>query len=280
MSSDFSHLNSKEQLRAENEFLKMKLMLEKGATFRTVEAGEQDLPPEVENEFLNNIIEFEKQWENPTYIKVFEKIGKPAHFLPAAQVPDEDIGKAWEELSEHLNHYGITLDACSPNVSARDLYRFTTEELFEVEMEDISIPGMIHGFIYDEFHPDPYYENVRIAVQHCMFPILHKDPIQWLFHFHRDEVRLNQYESLTGEELKRVVNHFKNVFDELEIKELAESGCVIEQSVCTVKGNFEVTGIIGKETCPLKGNWKVVLAQDLESTEWYITDVDIEGIRF
>jgi hypothetical protein len=85
---------------------------------------------------------------------------------------------------------------------------------------------------------------------------------------------------LTGEELKRVVNHFKNVFDELEIKELAESGCVIEQSVCTVKGNFEVTGTIGKEACPLKGNWKVILAQDLESTEWYITDVDIEGIRF
>jgi hypothetical protein len=280
MSNEFSHLNSKEQLKAENEFLKMKLMLENGATFRTVEAGEQELPPEVENEFLNNIIEFEKQWENPSYIKLFDKIGKPTHFVAASEIPEEEIINAWEKLSEHLNDCGITLDACSPNVSARELYRFTMEELFEVEMEDISIPGMIHGFIYDEFHPDPYYENTRIAVQYCMFPILQKESIQWLNHFHREEIRLNQYESLTGEELKRVVNHFKNAFDELEIKELAESDCIIEQATCIVKGNYEVNGKTGNEICCLKGFWKVVLAQDLESTEWYITDVDIEGINF
>lgn len=50
MPEDFSHLDEEERLRAENEFLKMKLMLERGAQFGL---GENiDLPAETENQFL------------------------------------------------------------------------------------------------------------------------------------------------------------------------------------------------------------------------------------
>ena len=92
MPDDFSNLNTEDQLKAENEFLKMKLMLENGARFG--KCGEDELPAEVENEFLNNIIEFEKQWENPARIKVFDKIGRPGHFMPVDKIPDEEIDKA------------------------------------------------------------------------------------------------------------------------------------------------------------------------------------------
>ena len=41
-----------ENLRLQNEFLKLKMMAESGAYF----GGSGNLPPEIENQFLNNII--------------------------------------------------------------------------------------------------------------------------------------------------------------------------------------------------------------------------------
>lgn len=280
MSNEYSGLDAQEQLKAENEFLKMKLMLENGAIFRAVGGEGDDLPPEIENEFLNNILEFEKQWENTGYIKVFDKLGAPMHFLPHNFIPDDEIGKAWEELSDYLLQKGITLDACSPRVTPRELYRFTMEELFDVEMEDISIPGLLHGFIYDEFHPDPYYENMKIAMQYCIQPILQKEPVEWLNHFHRDNVRLNQYEGLTGEELKNVVNHFKEPYDDIEFSDLIDRDCYIDDETCVVRGEYSVFGIVGRDKHPLRGDWKVMLKLDAESGEWYIAEVEIDGIKF
>jgi len=51
--------NHEEQLRFENELEKLKLSATHGAKFFTGE----NVPPEVENEWLKNIIEFEDQFE-------------------------------------------------------------------------------------------------------------------------------------------------------------------------------------------------------------------------
>src|SRR4030095_5347224 len=67
-----------EEIRNENEFLKMKLMLERGAVFGPCD--NEALPAAVENEFLNYIAEFEKQADNPIQTTVFKKIGSPQHF--------------------------------------------------------------------------------------------------------------------------------------------------------------------------------------------------------
>ena len=65
---DFSHLNEEEKLKAENDFLKMKLMLEQGGHFGG--DGETPLPAEVENEFLKNVMAFEKQFDERKRIKL------------------------------------------------------------------------------------------------------------------------------------------------------------------------------------------------------------------
>jgi hypothetical protein len=139
MQEDFPKLNQEEQLKAENDFLKMKLMLERGGYFGGDENSE--LPPEIENQFLNHVMAFEKQFEERKTIKVFDKIGAPLHFKPVKEIPDNDIEEAWSELRHHMNEHGIDLDVCSPNISARELYRFTTEELFEHETDDMNLPG-------------------------------------------------------------------------------------------------------------------------------------------
>ena len=54
-------------------------------------------------------------------IKVFDRIKRPTHFKPLNEIPDNEIGKAWDELDTYLNKYNIDLAVCSPNISNREL---------------------------------------------------------------------------------------------------------------------------------------------------------------
>ena len=230
--------------------------------------------------FSEYIIEFEKQFEEHKTIKVFDKIGRPAHFKPAAEIPDEEIDKAWDDLSDHLDKYGISLDACSPNISKRELYRFTLEELFAYEMDDMNIPGMMHGFIYDEFHPDPVYDNTRAATDDCINYILQQEPLEWTHHFSDDGLRLNGHYPLSIDELKNIVNRFKEAYNSLEINEIAAGNCIIDDKLSTVTGKYAVTATIDTDKHLLSGNWKVIFLLDEESGYWYITTIEINGINF
>ncbi len=99
------------------------------------------LPADIENQFLRNIMEYEKQAAERKMMKVFDKIERPSHFKPVNEIPDDEIENAWHNLDEYLKKYGIDLSICSPNISDRELYRFTTEELFNHEMNATNVPG-------------------------------------------------------------------------------------------------------------------------------------------
>src|SRR5579885_1596753 len=133
---DFENMSEEEKLKAENDFLKMKMMLERGAEFFQPEDA-PEISSELENQFLKNILEFEKQFEQQKRVTVFDKVGKPAQFKPVNEIPDTEIDDAWEALQHYMLEHGVEISAQSPRVTTRELYRFTTEELFDHETEDI-----------------------------------------------------------------------------------------------------------------------------------------------
>jgi hypothetical protein len=272
------HLND-EQLREENDFLKMKLMLEKGAEFHE-SAESKELPPEVENVFLKNIMELERQFEESKVVKIFDKIKRPSHFKPPAEISDEEAETAWAELLSHMNEHGIHLDACSPKVSKKELYRFALEELFEEEINDMNIPGIMHGFIYDEYHPDYEYENKRLSVEHAIRMILRKEPMEWMFGFYNADLRLNDHHPLSEIEFKSKINTFKTCYDSFEEPTISDVECVLEPERCSVQGCYSVTVLIGHEKIILAGNWQTFLEKHGELGYWYIHGVEIQGINF
>jgi hypothetical protein len=276
MQDEFQNLNDEEELKAENEFLKMKLMLEHGAQFGKMET-DSELSPDIENEFLNYIMEFEKQSENPTYIKVFDKIERPTNFKPSALIPDELIEQAWQNLSDYLNQYQINLDVCSPNISSRELYRFTVEELFEHEMSDMHVPEMMHCFIYDEFYPDHIYDNTR-KVQDDLFPdIFSKKPMSFDYGF-KDDLSFNHKVYKDFDALKDAVNNFKTFFEEINLEKCIVSSCSVEEASSAVKGKYEASAIAGKEKMIFQGEFIIGLL--LNSVGFYsIKDIFIEGIH-
>jgi hypothetical protein len=276
---DQEHKRTDQEMETENEFLKMKLMLEKGAEFGTCADG-KDLPPGIENEFLKHIMEFEKQWEDAPMIKIYDKVGRPTEFKPVEAIDEENIGTAWQELSAYLREHGISLDACSPNITRRELYRFATQELFELEVEDIQIPGLMHGFIYDEFHPDPVYDNTCLAVDECMKLIFQEAPLEWTFQFSDKGIRLNTKESLTAEALKDIINRFKTVYDRIELAGLNCSGCSVMDTYSIVQGTYAADVYNGPEKYRMEGKWEVRLEKDMDFEAWLIVDIQIEGINF
>lgn len=278
MSEKVNQQNEEERLRAENDFIKMKLMLEREASFGS--GGELPIPPELENIFLKNIVEFEKQFETRKKIKVFDKMGQPAQFVPSSEIPDDSIDAAWKQLKEFMRKHGVGLTACSPKVTSRELYRFATEELFKYEMDDINVQGVINEFIYDEFYPDPVYDNTRHAIQDCMEEIFDTEPIEFFYCFNRDNLRLNQYESLSIEEFKEKVNAFKKEYQELNIKDITSTRCMLEGDNCFVEGEYIVKALSGMGKQFLAGNWEVEFVFNKDYTCWDIAGVKIEGVQF
>ncbi|MGN6439499.1 MAG: hypothetical protein ACTHMM_23440 [Agriterribacter sp.] len=278
MADNYSHLSEEERLKAENDFLKMKLMLENGARFS--ENSNQSLPPQMENEFLNRIIAFEEQSKNPKYIKVFDKIGRPAFFKPVAEIPESELDARWEELQEHLCRYHITLDVCSPNITVRELYRFTIEELFDYEMDDMHIPGMTTNFIYDEFHPDPVYDNGRMATNECIKQILCKDGMEWTHYFCKENLRLNDHHPLSIDAFKQHVNDFKARYTELEWTDVTCTSCTVQGSDSMATGSYNAEASSKTGALLLSGNWVVNMKRNGETGYWYITGVNVDGIEF
>ena len=272
--NEFENLDDEERLKAENDFLKMKLALERGMQLNM--GGGADLPPEVENEFLKHIQEFERQFDQEKTIRLVDKIGNPGHFRKVAEIPDESLIDAYEELLGHLGKHGICFEVLSPNIDIRELYRFITEELFEHEMEDISIPGMFTHFIYDEFYPDPVYDNSRIA-HDLVADIFSERDLFYEIHYSKDGFTFNGA-SHNFESFKAIIQRFKSVYDGIVLESCNVDECVVNNSDCVVKGNYHATATIDGSENIYSGKFKInFLKTDIGY--WEVRELAIEGFN-
>jgi hypothetical protein len=144
-----------EKLREENELKKMKMILEHGAFF-SEPSEESSLHPAIEEKFLNNVEKFDEAFNNCKQISLFDFLDKP-EFRKTEEISEIEIGPELDRITKLMNENGISLDTLC-EVDNRELYRFITEELFLHEMDDIRIEGMMHCFIYEEFHPNHEYD--------------------------------------------------------------------------------------------------------------------------
>ncbi len=275
MNNEFSHLHGEEQLRAENEFIKMKLMLERGAQFGTGD-GDLELPAGLENQFLNNILEFEEQFANQEKATVFERLDQPAHFKPVKEIPDTEIDQAWHELSVYLEEHGISLDVCSPNISNRELYRFATEELFLHEMDVINIPGMMSCFIYDEFHPDPVYDTSRMVEQDLLRDIFSISKLFYEINYCKDGFEFNGRTFTDRKEFIEMIDRFKSFYDGIELDECEIAECVVNDHISVVKGIYAATAKAGHVVTVFTGEFSVECRKD-ELEYWNFKRIMIQG---
>jgi len=143
------------RLKQENEIKRMKLRLEYGANF-PIESNQDGLSPEVESQFLDHVMEFEKAFHSSEQIKVYDFIGNP-EYKKSEDIPDSEINEELDRIMDLLHENQIDL-ATLCEVDSRELYRFITEELFFHEIDNIKMEGWISHFTYEEFHPNHEYD--------------------------------------------------------------------------------------------------------------------------
>jgi hypothetical protein len=144
-----------ENLRMENELLRLKLKAELGGESHT----SNDLPPEIENEFLKNVLAFEHNFANAKPAKVYDLAGKP-DFLKSDDLNDEELEKELEKIAGLLSEKNIEV-YFGDGYDSRTKYHFITEELFDHETTFMPMPGMTTCFDYEEFHPNHKKEIER-----------------------------------------------------------------------------------------------------------------------
>lgn len=137
-----------ENLRIENEILKLKLQAETGGFF----GSSKNLPTDIEQSFLQNVQQFEDAWKDAKPVKVYELLGNPA-YKKESELSGTEIETGLKKLFDLLENNNMSL-AVSGEYEPRIIYKFITEELFEHETDDMQLPGMTKNFIYEEFHPN------------------------------------------------------------------------------------------------------------------------------
>lgn len=113
-----------------------------------------DLDPQVEGEFLDYVTEFERQWQSAEQTSVWEFIGKPPLISPS-QLTDAEIPVETDRLMSILQDHNITIN-WPDEVTDREFYEGIVGPLMQAEIFSIKIPGMMHGFIFEEFYPDRF----------------------------------------------------------------------------------------------------------------------------
>jgi hypothetical protein len=262
------------KIKVENKFSKMKMMLEHDAR---IPDDDTDLIPELENMLLRQVMEFEKQSASPVYIRLYDKLDKPTRFKPVNEIPEDDIEQSWIDLLNYLRAYNVDLSVCSPNVSARELYRFTTEELFQQKIADSNTPGMTNCFIYDEFYPDPVYDNTR-AIQEDLLPgIFSTQHNLFNFWFATQRITLNGKKYENFDKLKQRIDAFKTCFNNMKLKKVNTFSCVVNRTNTLAEGDYQFSASLGSLETFYKGKWKVKFLRD-DLGYWVIKNIWLEGI--
>jgi len=264
-----------ENLRMENELLRLKLQAELGGQSHS--SG--NLPPELENEFLKNILAFEQNYAHSKRTIIYNLLGKP-EFKKTEDLNDEAIELALEEVTNLLAKKNIMVHF-DEECNSRTRYQFITEELFEKETDDFKIPGMTTNFDYEEFHP-----NHKKDIQNRAIEFLS----EWFKQsFDENSWELADHFVLPNRRVlskKDIVAQLKNIFDAYEaftnedyfIKEikfeLNENG-----GLGHAEGGVKYDAVLESgETIVIQGGFKLYLSN--ENGWWSIFHIVFPGFKY
>ncbi len=147
-----------QNLRIENEILKLKMQAERDALFG---GSLENLAPEVEAEFLKNVQQFEDSFDKASPITIYECIGRPGYKNAEELMPEEVKGEIIRIID--LMHSKNIIFEVQGQYELSVIYKFITEELFQEKIREVNFPGFIHSFVYEEFHPSHHIDIARTA---------------------------------------------------------------------------------------------------------------------
>lgn len=260
----------------ENELKKIRLALEHGMDL-SKSFSNSNMSPEIEGEFLDYIQQWEDQFASGKQVQVFEFIGSPLYLplqdISAAQLPGE-----LKRLQEIMQSHNVYLETLA-EVDDRELYRFIIEELFLVEMNDIRIEGMMHTFIYEEFHPNHEYD-IKARCREAVERMLNKDWDGDMITF--DMTDETDYDGvvLSKEALHDKIMHFRAAFSAFDLHKLDLQSLTLndENTSAQVAWHINYSGTVEDSDVSMHFSGVCTFALVYSQDWWHINALSIPGI--
>jgi hypothetical protein len=264
-------LSPKENLQADNEMSALHLEMEYGAhTFLS-----DDAPPELIQQFLANVAAFEKEHRQGEKTTVYKRIGSPAFasfdLLEADTLPDEI-----KRLQDILEQHGFML--LRPDGLADEaFYEFIITDIFEHEVEDIQIPGMLTYLDYADFHPDEESLIVQTTSEFLLELLNLEEPFTGDL---LSETCRDDHHALTKKQVLQIIAEFRKQY-----KTIIPVAFSPEELLQPGNGTYQVFGI----------KWEGILQQDggkqehegmgvmqvaFEDGQWLVQGVNMPGFKF
>lgn len=269
---------SKDDIRRENEKLKSRINQEFGG----ISGSEKDIPPELENQFLKNILAFEEQYNTGKETTVYDRIGRP-RWIPADTMLDQQLTSELHRLQGLLIQNGISLDTIC-EVDDRELYRFITQELFAKNVMDIAIPGMMTHFIYEEFYPNHAYDSEQTA-REFITHILFKN-VDTADQFFNTKLKLLLSPEIDTEKSIVKVKNFINSWSDIGIERFEVTSVEVSKDDQEANVDFEIAYEAsledGSDVMSFEGPGRINLRnvfQRLECVGWEVVKCDLPGFK-
>jgi hypothetical protein len=208
-------------------------------------------------------------------ISIFDKIGRPSRFKWPVQVSPDRIAAELSALRRLLLENRIQLMVSSPHISDAVLFRFMTGEFMDIKISDDGSP-LFHCFLYDDYHPDPFFANEQTALNRCIRLLLDR-ALPCTPDIFQEMVTLNRYGRQKRADVLAHIAHFKQRYDEIVSLEINSCRTEIHGQSCEVTG-AHATGFIRGNRCLLRaGRWQVIFSLN-DYAEWKIAEVHIEDV--
>ena len=178
--------------------------------------------PELVNNFLNSVQQFEEAFEKAESKKINEILEFPI-FKKIDELNPENISTEINNVIEKYEKHNIYVDVIEKDdVSNEDFYKFLTEELPEHITDFIEIEGMMTNYIYEEFHPSNKLD-AKNAIDSFLYALLNKNKDYITTYLSNDKLSFNGkvttlskfIESMLAYIPKNVIDH-KIIFKEFE----------------------------------------------------------------
>lgn len=239
MEEPVSEDNSQRIQRALNEAKKSELAERYGAHFSESSPG---LPPDIESQWLENIEEFERQFENVPRCSVRELLGFP-EFKPLDQIPVEQLEDELDKALALLSRHSLVVD-CLAVVSPGDLYWFITTELLDQEVDNVRIEGWNACFIYEDFHPNDEYDAKSMA-EHFLWNLFERYEEEVLNNFSEVEICGPTGRRIGHNAMRDIIRSFYATYAAFTEHKFQCDGYKLEGQYATVTAHVGWTGLRG-----------------------------------
>ena len=267
---------SLDDINAENEIKKIKLALEHGMDL-SKSLENSAMPPELESKFLDYVQQWEDEFAKGKMIKIYDFVGTP-EWTPVADLADEQVTAELERIAGLLQNNGIRVESIC-DVEDREMYRFITEELFQVETNDIRIERMMHCFIYEEYHPNHVYD-VKNRCNELLEYITNKERETNAEPWGLAAKVVSCGKKMPKEEVIQKLDNFRNAFSSFTVNEF-EFGLIYmndRNDDAELLVDIDYAGVIdgSNDIIEFKGECRFIL---LRSDDWWeIVRFEIPGV--